>query len=119
MTVVIGQRAGRAGQTTPVAVAVRREVLEDIEGECVILRGSRGWGEQSDINVIVVHGAVAEKPGASRLVAAVVQTKNRHDLDSPDYQADLERSAGPPRASDGVLSPVVQTWRPRFAQPVF
>ena len=23
---------------------------------------------------------------------------------------------GPPRAADGVLSPMVQTWRPRFAQ---
>ena len=26
--------------------------------------------------------------------------------------------AGPPRAANQVLSPVVQTWRPRFAQPV-
>ena len=26
---------------------------------------------------------------------------------------------GPSRAADGVLSPVVQTWGPRFAQPVF
>ena len=25
---------------------------------------------------------------------------------------------GPPRAADGVLSPVVQAWGPRFAQPV-
>ena len=27
--------------------------------------------------------------------------------------------SGPPRAADQVISPVVPTWRPRFAKPVF
>ena len=41
------------------------------------------------------------------------------------YRADLFPSrpgilqSGPSRAADQVISPVVQTWRPRFAKPVF
>ena len=77
----------------PVAVAVCREVLGDTGAECVVLHGSRGWGgwdEQSDINIIVVHEAGVEKPGADRLMGAVLRIKSEHYDDSPEYRADLE-----------------------------
>ena len=77
----------------PVGIAVCCQVLEDTGAECVVLHGSRGWGgwdEQSDINIIVVHEAGAEKPGADRLTGAVLRIKSEHYDDSPEYRADLE-----------------------------
>ena len=77
----------------PVAIAVCCQVLEDTGAECVVLHGSRGWGhwdEQSDINIIVVHEAAAEKPEADRLTSAVLRIKSGHYEDSPEYHADLE-----------------------------
>ena len=79
--------------TDPVAVAVCREVLRDTGAKCFVLHGSRGWGgrdEQSDINIIVVHEAAAEKTEADRLTSAVLRIKREHYKGSPEYQADLE-----------------------------
>ena len=50
----------------PAAVAVCREVLAESGAECIILHGSRGWGgwdEQSDLNVILVQRAAADRTG--------------------------------------------------------
>ena len=76
--------------TDPVAVAVCRDVLEETGAECVILHGSRGWDEQSDINVIVVHEAASEKTEGDRLAGTVRRIRNEHYRDSPDRQVDIE-----------------------------
>ena len=76
--------------TDSVATDVCREILDDTGAECVILYGSRGWGEQSDTNVIMIHEAAAEKPEADRLLSAILRIKNRHYRDSADYWADLD-----------------------------
>ena len=44
----------------PAAIAVCRDVLEESHAEGVVLHGSRGWDEQSDLNLIVIHGAAAD-----------------------------------------------------------
>ena len=71
----------------PAASAVCRDVLEESHAACVVLNGSRGWDEQSDLNLIVIHGAAADsgRPGG-----AVARDRERHYRDSFDEQYSLE-----------------------------
>ena len=61
----------------PIVVAVCREVLKDTGAECVIMHGSPGWDEQTDINIIVVHEGASEKRGADWLASSAIRIKNR------------------------------------------
>ena len=85
----------------PAAIAVCRDVLEESHAACVVLNGSRGWDEQSDLNLIVIHGAAADsgRPGG-----AVARDRERHYRDSFDEQYSLESGAEvvtPDRYDDG------------------
>ena len=75
----------------PAAIAVCRDVLEESHAACVVLNGSRGWDEQSDLNLIVIHGATADsgRPGG-----AVARDRERHYRDSLDEQSNLESGVG-------------------------
>ena len=72
----------------PAAVAVCREVLAESGAECVILHSSRGWGgwdEQSDLNVIVVQRAAADRAGRHSPPGTLGLVKERH---YPGYRDD-------------------------------
>ena len=77
------------------AIAVCRDCAGGVARRVrVILHGSRGcggWDEQSDLNLIVVHGAAGDsgKPGG-----AVERARERHYWDSLDEQSNLESGAG-------------------------
>ena len=71
----------------PAAVAVCREVLAGSGAGCVILHGSRwgGWDKHSDLNVILVQWAAADRAGCHSPPGTLGLVKERH---YPGYRDD-------------------------------
>ena len=91
------------------------------------IRGSGGQTKQQlDLGPAAVEALLAIRPheavidpGASVFGMSAGQISRR--IKAATKMAGLGDgfSAHSPKAADGVLSPVIQTWRPRFAKPVF
>ena len=124
----LGPPAGDAGRVAPALWWGDVEVHEAGSGRLHVVRSKNQASEEAALYLgpaaveallaIRPHEAVID-PGASVFGLPVGQISRR--IKAATKMAGLGDgfSAHSPRAADGVLSPVVQTWGPRFAQPVF
>ena len=120
--------AGDAGRVAPALWWGDVEVHEAGSGQQHVVRSKNQASEEAALYLgpaaveallaIRPHEAVID-PGASVFGMSAGQISRR--IKAATKMAGLGDgfSAHSPRAADQVLSPVVQTWGPRFAQPVF
>ena len=123
-----GPPAGDAGRVAPALWWGDVEVHEAGSGRLHVARSKNQASEEAALYLgpAAVEALLAIRPqeavidpGASVFGLPVGQISRR--IKAATKMAGLGDgfSAHSPRAADGVLSPVVQTWRPRFGQPVF
>ena len=94
----------------PAAINLCRELAAGTDAEAIILFGSRaigGWDEQSDLDVIVVHGAADDDDRRKALGRIAAEVRERHypghgEYDSPHHGV-----------ADGLMVETPQNYRAR------